>query len=122
MIQRYFNGYGGIEPDNELGEYVLYEDHLKEVESLKIDKEILESVKEDHKLIKEIIASAKPKWLPGPPTTTGWHWLKFNDNSKLIYECNGRIPTRYSYKYVDNMVVKSGLIVTHHCPIQEPEE
>jgi hypothetical protein len=66
--------------------------------------------------------SDKPKWIPGPPTTTGWHWFKFNTiigNLNSIYEVK-KLEKTYFLTY-QNVVIHFDKIVSHS-PISEPEE
>ena len=95
-MQRFFAYY--VNPDD-TGNWINYNDHLKEIELL------------------------KPKWIPGPPTTTGWCWLKIKRIDKIDIKVwnisnpddNGIIRAEYYQSASQDLILA-------HCPIQEPEE
>jgi len=101
MIKRYVFSNCKYDPgikESELGVWVKYDDHLKEVESL------------------------KPKWILGSPTKTGWHWIRFAPFSSCIYVefvksvDNGVIML--SNKTTHESEQCKGIY--QHCPIIEP--
>jgi hypothetical protein len=67
----------------------------------------------------------KPKWQPGQPTKTGWCWFLFENGYKTIWDTSDEDIANWP-PMIRNVRQEDGSIksfsITHHCPIEEPEE
>lgn len=130
MIQRYANTHEGLLSHDD-GEYILFNDHYNFVKELISDhniriKQLRESV---HELQIENRAFLN-EWIPGPPTTTGWCWLKFKNewykgNEKTEPEFINTVDyvISFSDQGLPRLRFSSNVhLIIKHCPIQEPEE